>query len=166
MRNVRTFDWGYVANDNLSEGELRLLAKFQFDQAAQRRQRADRLPYDQRRSRRPPRVLRVPAPKPGTIAAVIYEIEQCGAQTSEDRAILWAREFFEPNQVRAWLEAGLRTADLGLIIDFRTLGVPPEAMSWAIRGESVLDRIRIRQYSAHDVTRTLQNAGLLTRKSA
>jgi hypothetical protein len=109
---------------------------------------------------------RVPIPKPGTIAAVIYDIEGCGAQISEERAVLWAQEFFAPDRVKAWLETGLRTGDLGLIIDFRKLGVPPEAMGWEVRGESILDRIRIHHYSAHNVARTLQNAGLLTRKSA
>jgi hypothetical protein len=109
---------------------------------------------------------RLPDPKPGSIAAAINEFEHCGPQLSAERAELWAQEFFAPDQVRAWLAAGLRTADLGMVIDFRTHSVPPEAMTWSINKESILDRIRIHGYSSQAVVRTLRKAGMLQGRSA
>lgn len=102
-----------MSNDRLAEGEQRLLAPFQAE-AVQHRQRADALPYRQGRTRRGPHMPRVPAPKPGTIAAVINGIEGCGPGASSQRAMLWARELFTPDQVRAWLQAGLRPPISGL----------------------------------------------------
>ena len=83
-----------------------------------------------------------------------------------ERAMFWAQELSAPSEVEAWLDAGLQTAGLGLIIDCRTLGVPPEAMGWSVRGEMMLERIRIGQYPARAIARTLRNAGLLIRKPA
>ena len=76
-----------------------------------------------------------------------------------ERAMVCGKELFAPNDVRAWLQNGLRTADLALVADFRTLGVPPEAMGWKVGDGTMLDRIRIRHYSAYVVARTLRNAG-------
>jgi hypothetical protein len=74
-------------------------------------------------------------------------------------------ELFAPNEVKAWLDVGLHTVGLGLIVGFCTLGVPLEAMSWCVRGETMLERIWIGQYSAHAIARALRNAGLLSRES-
>lgn len=112
-----------------------------------------------------PRIPRLPNPKPGTIAAVIDNVEHCGPILTAERAMLWAHELFAPNEVKAWLDAGLQTADLGLIIDFRTLSVPPEAMGWSVRGEAVLERIRIGQHSAQAIARTLRKPGFLIPES-
>jgi len=157
-----------MANDHLSEGERRLLASFQRDLPApvRRTRRTGQLPSTRTGFRRTPHMPRLPDPKPGTIAAIINEIEHCGPMLAAERAMLWGNELFTPSEIRAWLENGLRTDDLGLIIDFRAAGVPPEAMTWSARGETMLDRIRIHGYSAHAVVRTLQNTGLLARKSA
>jgi hypothetical protein len=80
--------------------------------------------------------------------------------------MLWAQELIEPNEVRTWEQAGLNTYDLPRIIDFRQLGVPPEAMGWKVRGETMLEKIRTHRYSPQAVTQTLRTAGLLIRKSA
>jgi hypothetical protein len=154
-----------MPSDHLSSGEQRLLAKFQAD-VVQQRQQAQQLPYGQRPRRRGPRMPRLPEPKSGSIAAIISGIEHCGPMTAAESAMLWAKELFASSEVRAWLEAGMKTADLGLIVDFRESGVPPEAMGWKVRGETILDRIRVHHYSALAVVKTLQTAGLLTRKSA
>lgn len=155
-----------MANDHLTEGQKQLLFTMKADHA-QRRRQEQQSPYGQRPPRpRPPRRSRVPDPKPGTIAAVIFEITHCSPEWAAEKAMFWAQEMFEPNDVRAWMEAGLRTDDLGLIIDFRKAGVPPEAMGWKLRTETMLDRIRTHGYSAQDIMRTLRTAGLLERKSA
>lgn len=150
---------------HLSEGERRLLATWKLDHPVQRKRAMDQLPYTPNRRTRP-RIPRVPEPKPGTIAAVINEVEQCGPSLSSERAARWAAAFFTPDQVRAWLEVGLRTADLDLIINLREVGVPAEAITWRVNKETILDRIRIRGYSAHEVTQTLQKAGMLPSRSA
>jgi hypothetical protein len=67
--------------------------------------------------------------------------------------------------VEAWLNAGLRTGDLELAVDLRSLGVPPEAMGWVIRRETVLDRIRLRSYSARNIADMLRREQLLGRGS-
>jgi hypothetical protein len=68
--------------------------------------------------------------------------------------------------VEAWLTAGLTTDDLELIVELRSLGVPPEAMTWVLRRETMLDRIRLRGYSAREIARMLQREGLLPQRSA
>lgn len=130
-----------------------------------RRRASDLLPYDPNRPP-PPKMPRMAPPKLGTIAAVVSEFEHCGPGASADRATAWAKEFLAPDQVRAWLAVGLRTDDLGMIIDFRTRGVPPEAITWSINKETILDRIRIRGYSSQAVVRTLRKAGMLQGRSA
>jgi hypothetical protein len=150
--------------NHLTEGQKQLLFNMKADHA-QRRREEQHSPYGQRPPR-PPRRPRVPDPKPGTIAAVIFEITHCSPEWAAERAMFWAQEMFEPNDVRAWMEAGLGTDDLGLISDFRKAGVPPESMGWKIRNETILDRIRTHGYSSYDVMRTLRTAGLLGKKSA
>jgi hypothetical protein len=154
-----------VAYNNLSEGEQRLLAEFQRA-AAQRSPGAHRLPPRQGGHPRSPRPRRSPGLRPGSIAAVISEIEGCGQEPSIERAMRWGSELFTPNDVRAWLRNGLTTDDLPQIVELRALGVPPEAMTWQVNKETILDRIRIRRYSAQTVALTLQRAGLLPRKAA
>jgi hypothetical protein len=78
----------------------------------------------------------------------------------------WARTWFTPEQVRAWFQAGLRTSDLQLVVDLHAHGVPPEAMGWVVRKETMLERIRQRGYTAEDVARTLRQEGLLSRRAA
>lgn len=73
---------------------------------------------------------------------------------------------FLPADVKAWLTNGLSSNDLELIVELRSLAIPPEAMSWSIRGETMLDRIRLRGYTAQHVARTLRQAGLLPKRSA
>lgn len=68
--------------------------------------------------------------------------------------------------MEAWLIAGLHTDDLELVVDLRSLGVPPEAISFVVRKETILDRIRLRACSARGIARTLQREGLLPRRSA
>jgi hypothetical protein len=152
-------------DQHLSDEQQRLLGWLQFNPEAQRRRQAEMLssvPVRPRRRRpKPP-----PPPRPGTIAAVIWEIEHLGPEFSAQRVRRWAEHLFTPAQVRAWLTNGLRSDDLDLIVELRSLGIPPEAMSWGIRGESVLDRIRLRGYTAQHVARTLQQAGLLPKRSA
>ena len=105
-------------------------------------------------------------PRPGTIAAVINEVEHYGPEFSAQQAWRWAQHLFTPSEVRAWLTNGLRSDDLDLIVELRSLVIPPEAMSWAVRGESMLDRIRLHGYTAQHVARTLRNVGLLPKHSA
>lgn len=106
------------------------------------------------------------APTPGSIAAVLNDIEQCGPELSRLRAGRWGRQLFTPQDVRAWLAVGLKSDDLDLVVELRSLGVPPEAMAWVVRKETVLDRIRVRHYSARDIARLLRREGLLPHRSA
>lgn len=73
----------------------------------------------------------------------------------------WARAMVPPEQVRAWLRAGLQTSDLDLIVELRALGVPPELMGLTVRRQSMLDRIRHHGYTPGQIARTLQLEGLL-----
>jgi hypothetical protein len=75
----------------------------------------------------------------------------------------WAREMFPPEQVRAWLRTGLQTSDLGLIVELRAPGVPPELMTLTVRRQSMLDRIRHHGYTAGRIARTLQLEGCCLR---
>ena len=93
-------------------------------------------------------------------------MEHSTPEFAAEQAQRWARHLFTPADVRAWLANGLRTNDLDLIVEFRSRGIPPEAMSWSIRGETMLDRIRLRGYTAQHVMRTLWKAGLLPKRSA
>jgi hypothetical protein len=151
---------------NLSEEEQRLLGWLRFNPDAQRRRSAEAPPpFDPNRPRRrrpkPP-----PPPRPGTIAAVICEIEHYGPEFAAQHAERWARHMFTPADVKAWLTNGLRSNDLELIVELRSLGIPPEAMGWVIRGETMLDRTQLRGYTAQHVARTLRQAGLLPKRSA
>jgi len=116
--------------------------------------------------RKSPRPAQTAAPAPGSIAAVISELEQCGPELSRQRAGLWGRHLFTSQDVRAWLTAGLHSGDLDLVVELRSLAVPPEAMAWVVRKETVLDRIRLRNYRARDIARMLQREGLLPPRSA
>jgi len=131
--------------------------------AVNRRQEQLRVPRPRRANRRRP--PEPPAPKPGSIAAIINKVERCGPQISQERAPRWARHLFTAKEVEAWLNAGLRTGDLELAVDLRSLGVPPEAMGWVIRRETVLDRIRLRSYSARNIADMLRREQLLGRGS-
>lgn len=146
----------------LSEEEQRILS-WLIPDAQPKRRRETLSPAAGRAGSRPPR----PAPpRPGTIAAVICEVEHYGPESSAQQAWRWAQHLFAPSEVRAWLASGLRSRDLDLVVEFRSLGIPPEAMSWIIRGECILDRIRLRGYTAQHVARTLRHEGLLPKRSA
>ena len=153
-------------NNYLSEEEQRILGwlKLNPDAPSRRRDRTLSSPAPVRVRHHRPK----PAPqaRPGTIAAVICEVEHYGPEFSAQRAWRWAQHLFTPSEVRAWLTNGLRSDDLDLIVELRSLGIPPEAMSWAVRGESMLDRIRLHGYTAQHVARTLRHAGLLPKRSA
>lgn len=97
---------------------------------------------------------------------MINDIEQCGPKLSRQRAARWARQLFTPRQVEAWLSAGLGTDDLELAVELRSLGVPPGALTWVVRKETIVDRIRLRGCSAREVARILQREGLLPQRSA
>lgn len=150
----------------LSEEEQRILGWLKLSPDAQSRRRDETLPSSAlvRSKRRQPKP--VPQPRPGTIAAVICEVEHYGPESGAQQAWRWAQHLFTPSEVRAWLTSGLRSDDLDLIVELRSLGIPPEAMSWAVRGESMLDRIRLRGYTAQHIARTLRHAGLLPKRSA
>ena len=155
---------------NLSEDQQRLLAWLKDSPASMRRRQeqltrslhTSREPYRGRRTR----PAQLPAPKPGSIAAIIADVERCGPELSSRRAIRWAQQLFAPAQVAAWLGSGLRTDDLELIVDLRSFGVPPEALGWVVRKETMLDRIRLRNCSARDIVRILRREGLLPPLSA
>jgi hypothetical protein len=150
----------------LSEEEQRLLGWLRFNPDTERRRSAEALPSlgPIRPRRRRPKPA--PPPRPGTIAAVICEIEHYGPESAARHAEHWARHMFLPADVKAWLINGLSSNDLDLIVELRSLGIPPEAMSWGIRGETMLERIRLRGYTAQHVARTLRHAGLLPKRSA
>jgi hypothetical protein len=150
----------------LSEEELRLLGWLKLNPDARSRQGDQTLSSSAlvRARRRPPKPA--PQPRPGTIAAVICEVEHYGPEFSAQQAWRWAQHLFTPSDVRAWLTNGLRCDDLDLIVELRSLGIPPEAMNWAVRGETMLDRIRLRGYTAQHVGRTLRHAGLLLKRSS
>ena len=116
--------------------------------------------------RKPRRPAQAPAPPLGSVAAIINDIGRCEPKLSRHRANQWARHFFTAREVEAWLTAGLRTEDLELVFDLRSLGIPPEAMSFVVRKETILDRIRLRACSARGIARMLQREGLLPRRSA
>lgn len=151
--------------DGLSEEEQRLLLSLRFSGRAGRAARPK--PSGTREwgapARRSPRSTE---PAPGSFAAVISEFEQCGPETAKQFAMRWAREMFTPGQVRAWLQAGLQTNDLELVVELRSLGVPPKAMGWVVRKETMLERIRQRGYTAQAVARTLRQEGLLPPQAA
>lgn len=92
-----------MADDHLSEGERRLLVSFQRELPAPvRRMRRPAQPSSTRSGfRRAPHMPRLPDPKPGTIAAIIDEIEHCGPMLAAERAMLWGKELFPPSEVRA-----------------------------------------------------------------
>ena len=151
--------------DGLSEGEQRLLLSFRHDLVTGHAQTRG---YGQRswgRHERPRRSSQL-SPKPGSYSAIISEIEQCGPELSRERAMKWARAMFPPEQVRAWLRAGLQTSDLDLIVELRALGVAPEMMGLTVRRQSMLDRIRSHGYTAGQVARTLQLERLLPSRAA
>lgn len=151
---------------NLSEEQQRLLNWLQFNPDAKGGRQAEMLsplPVGRPRRRRP---KPLPPPRPGTIAAVLCEIEHFGPEFAREEAQRWARHLFTSAEVRAWLTSGLRSKDLDLIVELRSLGIPPEGISWVIRGESMLDRVRLRGYTAQHVLRTLRNEGLLPKRSA
>ena len=145
----------------LSEEEQRILGWLKFSPGAQPGRRDEMLPSSAAVRARRRRPEPVPQPRPGTIAAVICEVEHYGPESSAQLAWRWAQHLFVPSEVRAWLASGLRSDDLDLIVELRSLGIPPEAVNWVIRGETMLDRIRFRRYAAQDVARTLRHAGLL-----
>jgi hypothetical protein len=111
------------------------------------RQRAERLPYTQAGFPRRPRMPRLPRSPAGTIAAIIADIEAAAPLRAAERAMLRAQELVELNKVKAWQDASCTLA-ISLSSYVRTLGVPPEPMSWSARGEPMLARVRIGQYSA------------------
>jgi hypothetical protein len=104
--------------------------------------------------------------RPGSTAAVISAIERCGTELSRERAARWARQLFTPAEVQAWLSAGLSTEDLELAIELRSVGVPPEALNWVVRKESMLDRIRLRSCPPSEVAQILRREGLLPHRLA
>lgn len=151
----------------LSDGEQSLLDWFIFNPTAMRRreqqhQRSVGWSAPRRRLRQAPE-SRPPA---GSIAAVINNIEGCGPYASRVRAVRWARLYCTPKEVEAWLKSGLKTDDLDLIAELRSLGVPPEAMQWTVRKETMLDRIRLRNCSAAEVAGILRREGLLAVRAA
>lgn len=160
------FLMGCCLNNNLSEEERRILGWLKLNPDLQSRPRDETLPSQAPVRARRRRPKPAPQPRPGTIAAVICEVEHHGPEFSEQQAWRWAQHLFTPSEVRAWLTSGLRTDDINLIVEFRSLGIPPEAMNWAVRGESMLDRIRVRGYTAQHIARTLRHAGLLPKRSA
>lgn len=150
----------------LSEEEQRILGWLKLSPDAQSRRRDETPPSSVPVRPRRRQLKPVPEPRPGTIAAVISEVEHHGPESSAQQAWRWAQHLFTPSEVRAWLTSGLRSDDLDLIVELRSLDIPPEAMNWAVRGESMLDRIRLRSYTAQHIARTLRHAGLLTKRSA
>jgi hypothetical protein len=152
--------------DGLSEGEQRLLLSFRRDLATTHAQARSHRERSWDRYERPRRPTQVSSPKPGSYAAIISEIEQCGTELSKQRAMEWACAMFTPEQMRAWLRAGLRTNDLDLIVELRTLGVLPELVGLTVRRESMLDRIRHHGYTPAQIARTLQIEGLLSPRAA
>jgi hypothetical protein len=156
--------------DHLSEDEQNLLFWLRHNPAAPRwrdeQLRRGIAGWGRADGRRPRRPVRPSAPPPGSIAAIINDIERCGPELSRHRAAIWGRHLFTAREVEAWLTAGLGTDDLELIVELRSLGVPPEAMTWVIRKETMLDRIRLRTCSAREIARILQREGLLTQRSA
>ena len=153
-------------NNSLSEEEQRILGWLKLNPDAQSRRPDETLSSSApvRARRRPPKPA--PPPRPGTIAAVICECEHYSPESSAQLAWRWAQHLFTPSEVRTWLTNGLRSDDLDLIVELRSLGIPPEAMNWAVRGESMLDRIRVHGYTAQHVARTLRHAGLLPKRLA
>jgi hypothetical protein len=152
--------------DGLSEEEQRLLLSFRRDFAAGR---AQTRAYGNRSWGRHDRLRRstqLSSPKVGSYAAIISEIEQCGPELSKERAMKWARSMFPPEQVSAWLRAGLQTSDLDLIVELRALGVLPELIGLIVRRQSMVDRIRHHGYTAGQIARTLQLEGLLSPRAA
>jgi hypothetical protein len=146
--------------DPQTPGNDTLLYWLKFNPAAnQRRQDQPRIPRPRGANRR--RFPEPPAPTPGSIAAVINQIERCGPSLSQERATRWAKQLFTPYEVEAWLSAGLRTDDLELVVELRSLGIPPKAMDWVVRKETVLDRIRLRNYSARAIAGMLRREHLL-----
>lgn len=146
--------------DSQSANDENLRQWLMFSPAAiNRRQEELRVPRPRGANRRRP--PEPPAPKPGSMAAIINNVERCGPRISQERAACWARHLFTPNEVEAWLNAGLRTGDLELVVNLKSLGVPPEAMDWVIRKETVLDRIRLRSYSARRIADMLRREQLL-----
>lgn len=147
-------------NDSQPQDDESLLYWLKFNPTAiQRRQEQLRVPGPRRAN--PQRSPEPPAPKPGSIAAIINKIERCGPHSSQERATRWARQLFTPSEVEAWLNSGLRTDDLDLAVDLRSLGVPPQAMDWVVRKETMLDRIRLRNYSARAIADMLRREHLI-----
>ena len=153
-------------NNYLSEEEQRILGWLKLNPDRPPRRQDETLPSQEPVRARRRRPKPAPQPRPGTIAAVICEVEHHGPEFSEQQAWRWAQHLFTPSEVRAWLTSGLRTDDLDLIVELRSLGIPPEAMTWTVRGESMLDRIRLRGYTAQHIVRTLRHAGLHPKRSA
>lgn len=156
-------------SDDISEDERRLLEWLKSKPVSGNREDKTYLTAERGSGRyrgKRPRSVRLPGPKPGSIAAVIAELERCGPELSSRRAVRWARQFFSATEVTAWLNAGLTTDDLELIIELRSRGVPAEALQWTVRKESMLDRIRLRGYSAQEIIGILRREGLLPPRSA
>jgi hypothetical protein len=152
--------------DGLSEEEQRLLLSFRLDSATGRVNARGRIRSTREYGARARRPGQPPAPVPGSYAAIISEFEQCGPQISRQRAMQWARAIFTPDQVRAWMRAGLRTSDLELVTELRDLGVRPEAMGLTVRKLTMLDRVRYHGYTAGQVARTLRAEGPLSPRAA
>lgn len=106
-----------------------------------------------------------PKPKPGdpnTLAAVFLDADPgAGPAEARRRAKVWADHLHvTPDDVCAWFAAGLGPVDLQLVADLTAHDITPELLSTRLRGETMLDRIQIRNYSLQQVIRTLQNANL------
>jgi hypothetical protein len=152
--------------DSLSEEEQRLLLAFRLNSATGRAGARGRIRGFREHGARARRHGQPSTPVPGSYAAIISEFEQCGPEVGRQRAMQWARAMFTPDQVRAWLRAGLRTSDLELVTELRDLGIRPEAMGLTVRKETMLDRVRYHGYTAGQVARTLRAEGLLPPRAA
>lgn len=70
----------------------------------------------------------------------------------------WAGQMFSLADIREWVGAGLECDDVGLASDLRNLGISPDMLAIRVRGESMIERIRNRNYTASEIARTLRNA--------
>src|SRR5712691_10684834 len=115
----------------LSPEEQRILDWLKLKPDAQSRRRDETLSSAPVRAGRRPR--KPPAqPPPGTIAAVICEIEHYGPEFSAQQAWRWAQHLFTPSDVRAWLVSGLRSDDLDIIVELRSLGIGVHGLAGAV----------------------------------
>lgn len=143
-------------------------------QPRSRSQRQRRPPRPVARSTNPQRGLRAtrqPLPpgepvRPGSLAAVFAEETRCNPETAHQLARLWTRYCLtEPLIVREWLRADFDRHDASIVAELCRYGLTPELMTTPLRGETMLDRMRLYGYTPDKVAATLQEAGLVKRSA-